>query len=291
MHRVPVAIGIVAITLGAGLGGLWFQDGVQAGKVWHGIAEAARHEDGEKTVFDASMTATLPEPARRYFAFTLSEGMAIPSGVTLEMKGTLLLGDDPDAVPMAMEADQILALPHGFAWLVKARSGWMPLNGSDVLRDGFSWSRFWAYGPIPVARSGSSEDHWRASFGRMVAEAAFWSPASLLPCDTVVWTALGKDTARVTVTHRDIAQSVDIFLREDGAPIRVETMRWSDANESGTFRLQPFGGTMGDFRTIDGITVPMRVEGGNFIGTPDYTPFYKAEVTALEWLGGSDDGD
>lgn len=282
MHRIAAALAILAVTLGTGLGALRYRDALQSGRMWHSIVETAREQDGG--VFDPSTVADLPEPVRRYFAFTLTEGAVIPPGVRIEMTGTISPGPDPDAEPGRMEASQILALPQGFVWSVVAGKGRTRLSGSDVLIDGVSWSRFWSFWIVPIGRAGGSQDHWRAAFGRMVAEAAFWSPASLLPREGIDWTAPDAATIRATVKHRGIAQSVDIFLRGDGAPLRVEIDRWSDTDGNGTFGLRRFGGTLTDFETVDGITVPMRVEGGYGIGTPGYVPSYRAQVTALDWI-------
>ena len=290
MHRIPVALAILVATVGTGLGALRYQDALNSGRTWHSVVETARDSGGEGgsgDVFDPATIADLPEPVRRYFAFTLAEGTAIPPGVRIEMTGTVAPG--PDAAPMTMEASQILALPHGFVWSAEAGSGLAHLSGSDALVNGVSWSRFWSFWLLPVGRAGGSEDHWRSAFGRMVAEAAFWSPASLLPRKGIDWTAPDAGAIRATVTHRGIAQSVDIFLSDDGAPVRVEIDRWSDTDGDGAFAIRRFGGTLADFETVDGITVPMRVEGGYGIGTPGYVPTYRAQVTALDWIETGDD--
>jgi hypothetical protein len=287
MHRVPAFIGIVVIVLIAGLGWFRLQDSVRHGKIWHTIAQAARQDTEGARTFDPSMIAHLPEPARRYFGFVFDEGAALPSGAVLEMKGFLKL----DGAPMAMQADQILAPPHGFVWTLKAKTDLLSISGADGLAGDTSWSRFWALGLLPVARAGSSIDHWRAAYGRMVAEAAFWSPAFLLPRENVEWIACGEDCARATVTLHSVPQAVDIFLHRDGTPVRVEITRWSDSNPDKTFRLQPFGGYLSDFRTIGGVRVPFRVEGGNFIGTPAYDAFYDVGVTSIDFIGSTDDSD
>jgi hypothetical protein len=61
----------------------------------------------------------------------------------------------------------------------------------------------------------------------------------------------------------------------------VVIQRWSNANPAQVYREQPFGGDLSDFRRVGGYRLPFRVEGGNLIGTPDYFPFFKAEVTAI----------
>lgn len=51
-------------------------------------------------------------------------------------------------------------------------------------------------------------------------------------------------------------------------------LRWSNANSDKKYRLQPFGGTLSDFREVKGYHLPFNVEAGNMIGTDDYFIFY-----------------
>jgi hypothetical protein len=44
-----------------------------------------------------------------------------------------------------------------------------------------------------------------------------------------------------------------------------------------------FGGELSEFRTASGYCLPFRVDGGNFFGTAEYVPFYKARVTAARY--------
>ena len=59
--------------------------------------------------------------------------------------------------------------------------------------------------------------------------------------------------------------------------------RWSNANPDQVYREQPFGGYLSEFHEFGGYRLPTRVEGGNLIGTPDYFPFFKADVTAIRF--------
>jgi len=52
--------------------------------------------------------------------------------------------------------------------------------------------------------------------------------------------------------------------------------------------MQPFAGTMLVERTFGGFTVPSKVSIGNHFGTPDFLPFFQAEITARDLpLGGN----
>ena len=231
--------------------------------------------------FDPALVADLPAPARRYFLHAIAPGTRLSGVVELEMEGELALGSGTPARYQPMRARQVLAAPEGLLWEVQVGRGLLRLSGSDGMVRDRSWTRFGWLGWLPLVRAGGTPDHLRACFGRVVAEAAIWAPASLLPQAGVRWTAVDGDTARALVRHGGMEQEVDIRVDARGQPQWVCMPRWSDANPQRVFRLQPFGGELGDFRVVDGYTLPFRVDGGNFFGTPAYYPFYRARVTEV----------
>jgi len=250
-----------------------FRDGI----AWQTLAKTAR---GITATFDPAMLAGLPEPARRYFTFSIAPGTRLSPVATFEMEGEMGLGDKSAPNYQPMTAKQILAPPLGLVWRMKAGA----ISGSDGAMPDTSWTRFWLFNLVPVVRASGDPDHHRSAFGRVVAEAAFWTPAALLPSETVTWQGLTANTARATITANGFTQFVEITVDHRGAPTQVLIDRWSNANPSKTWQLQPFGGTLSDYDTFDGFTVPTRVEGGNFFGTDAYFPFFKANVTAMRFL-------
>lgn len=227
--------------------------------------------------FSVEMISDLPEPARRFFTFAIADGTPLYTVASLRMRGKFGMGDK--AVPgyMPMRAAQVLAAPHGFVWAMSSRKGMMSMGGSDS----GSWTRFWLYGLVPVARYGGTIDHRRSAFGRYVAEAVFWTPAAVLPGPNVTWEPVSENAARIIMRHEGLEQAVDVTVAEDGRPLRVTFSRWSDANPEKIHRLQPFGGYLSEFRAFEGFRLPTRVEAGNHFGTDDYFPFFVAEVTAI----------
>lgn len=230
--------------------------------------------------FDPARLAALPGPVRRYFGAMIAAGTPLLPVVEIEMGGLFGLGDKARPGYRPMRARQVLAAPEGFVWALTS-PGAMPVAGSDSGR----WTRFFALGLLPVARRGGTPDHARSAFGRMVAEAAFWAPAALLPRDGVTWEAPADDRLRVTVRHGGLEQAVELALDGEGLPRTVSFQRWSDANPDRRFRLQPFGGRMEEFRRVGGYRLPFRVEAGNHWGTPDYFPFFRAEVARIGFPG------
>ena len=229
-------------------------------------------------IFAPERVADLPEPARRYFAYTIQPGTPLLPVAVIEMTGQFSLGTKEDPRYQPMEARQILAVPEGFVWSMRTRGG-MPVSGSDS----GSWTRFRIFGLIPVGRLGGDPDHTRSAFGRYAAEATIWAPAALLPGPNVNWSAIDDDTARVTITHGELEQAVDVTVDADGRPVEVSFQRWSNANPDKVHRLQPFGAFMSDFREVGGYRLPFRVEAGNMFGTEDYFPFFLADVTDIRF--------
>lgn len=239
--------------------------------------------EGTPPTYDPQMVAELPEPARRFFNFAIVPGTPLKSVAEITMAGELSLGTKQEPNYLPMQARQVMAAPHGFVWEIEAGKGAMRFSGSDGMLGERSWTRFWLLRTVPVARVDGGPDHLRSSFGRLVAEAAFWSPALLLPRQGVAWSQVDQDTARATVTHGALVQSVDIRVDAAGQPLWASLPRWTNANPEKVYRVQPFGGELSDFHVVAGFRVPFRVDGGNFFGTPDYFPFYRARVLELRF--------
>ncbi|MDT8272454.1 MAG: hypothetical protein RRA35_04610 [Desulfomonilia bacterium] len=237
-------------------------------------------QPADPALYDPVMVADLPEPARRFFTFSIAPGTPLLPVAEIDMNGWFSLGSQEDPNYRRMEAHQILAAPHGFVWRLRL-PGMMPVSGSDS----GTWTRFRILGLIPVARMGGDPDHTRAAYGRYVAEAVFWAPAALLPGPGVTWEKISRDTARVTVTSGALSQAVDVTVGAEGRPVEVTFMRWSNANPDKEYRLQPFGGSLSDFREVQGYRLPFRVEAGNMFGTEAYFPFFKAEIASIRFPG------
>lgn len=231
-------------------------------------------------VFDPAMVTGLPEAARRYFLYTIAPGTPLHTVSEIRMGGEIGLGDRESPAYQPMRARQILAPPHGFVWRLEAAgSGAMQMSGSDAMADERSWTRFWLFWTLPVVREGKDLNHMRSSFGRVVAEAVFWAPAALLPQNGVQWEdGEAPDRARAVVMHGALSQALEIAVAEDGRPLWVMIPRWSNANPEREWRFQPFGGTLDDFQTFGGFTLPTRIDGGNHFGTENYFPFFRARV-------------
>ena len=274
-----VILGLAALLL-LGLQVLKYSDRQEANNTWRSLADLA---ESSPALFSPEMVDDLPDPVRRYFLFSIMPGTPLRTVAEIKMSGKIGLGSKESPNYMPMQAQQIISPPHGLVWKVNAGSGLMEMTGSDGYINDKSWVRFWILHTIPVVHVGGTPDYNRSSFGRVVAEAAFWSPASLLPQQGISWQAVTENKAKVTVEHNGIRQQLEITVADNGAPVSVVIPRWSNANPEKEWRVQPFGGTLSEFKKFDGFNLATRVDGGNFFGTDDYFPFYRAKVEDIRF--------
>ena len=80
------------------------------------------------------------------------------------------------------------------------------------------------------------------------------------------------------MTRGYLSQEVILSVDAEGKPVQVVFPRWTNANADKAYSVQPFGGTLSEFRTFDGYQLPTHVEAGNGFGTPEYFPFFIADV-------------
>lgn len=278
VKRLVLTIGCIIALLFLGLG-VWRWSDLRAdAEAWRQLTQI---QPVAPAVFSLDMIADLPEPAQRFFTFAIMPGTPLYTVAEITMEGDFSLGTKTKPNYMPMSARQIVAAPAGSVWQVNAGQLPMKMSGSDGALKGDSWSRFWLMDIIPVLRAGGDRDHARSALGRFVSEALFWTPATLLPSENVTWEGVNDSTARVTVRQDGFAQSVDVTVDNLGAPKSVIFPRWSNANPAQKYQQQPFGGNLYDFKLVDGFRLPMRVEAGNFFGTDDYFPFFRARVTDI----------
>ncbi len=273
---------VLALTTLVGLRVWRFADDRSLRQHWETLQRTA--PTGSASRFRPEMVADLPAPVQRYFRAVIEPETVLRTVAQINMHGQISLGTKASHSYKPMRACQLLAAPDGFIWYVQIGEGLPHLIGSDAAFPNGSWTRFWLGGIIPVARTGNDADHQRSSFGRYIAEAVFWTPAALLPSDSVQWDAHGANDVSVTVSHRGQSQTVNLRLNDQGLPVQVRFKRWSDANPAGEYQWQSFGGDLSEFKSFDGFTVPTRVDAGNFFGGQDYFPFYQATVDTVRFL-------
>ncbi len=160
----------------------------------------------------------------------------------------------------------------------------MIIAGFDQFVDG-SGEMQWKLGGLVSVASASGPDVSRSAAGREAGE-AFWLPTTLVPGFGVEW-RIGT-TGHPVATIPTAAGPIDVEYRLD-SDARVESLaleRWGDPDNTGTFGLHTFGGTMTEHRTFDGITIPTKGSVGWHFGTERWADgeFFRFRVSSAELL-------
>lgn len=274
-----ILAGLIAVTLALQW---WRHKDIRAlDEVWESLTS---HVNTQERLFNPSLVADLPAPARRFFSAAIEQGTPIGSVAEVSMHGEISLGTKENHSYLPMQACQLLAPPFGFYWHATAGRWPMSFAGSDGYLAGHSWTRFWLANLIPVARIGNNPDHALSSFGRLMADSIIWVPGAFLPSSTVAWTPIDEDTVRVSVQDNSMSQEFELTVDKAGRLVKIRFERWSDANDAKTYQQQPFGGYLSDFQNFDGYWLPTRIVAGNHFETDDYFPFFKATVDSVRFI-------
>ena len=196
--------------------------------------------------FDPAVLEGLAEPVRRYFAASIVPGTHLATVVTLQMHGHIRIGRW-----LPFRADEVLAPHRGFVWRARAAG---VVSGHDAYIDDRGSMRWKLLGVASVVRA-AGHDVTTSAAGRCGGE-AIWLPTVLLPEFGVDWSAGSADDIVARFHLGPTPIELHLCLDERGLPTSVVFDRWGDPDRTGTFGWHPFGGTITDHRTFDGISVP-----------------------------------
>jgi uncharacterized protein DUF6544 len=225
--------------------------------------------------FRRSLLDGLDEPVQRYFRHAIADGAPLWPGVRLELAGRIKVGTWL-RFTSAWAGDG-----RSFSWRATAGPGRLPLlRVHDQFGDGVGFMDIRLRAPwprLPDLRLLHAEDGdvARSGAGRAALE-ALWTPAALLPSQGVTWRAQSDDVVVATWDVPPERPELRIRLAGDGAVRSYSARRWRDARHG----YRPFGADVHAERTFDGITIPGRLAAGWGHGTPQWAPFFEAEVCA-----------
>lgn len=198
--------------------------------------------------------ASLPPPVRRYAEVSGALRRAPIRTARLRHGGTLLIGGRwrPIRGVQYLSAD-----PPGFVWWGRIRLApgvWVDGRDRSVAGEGnmlivaaSTWTLADARGP----------ELDQGALVRLVGELT-WIPTALLDPRHVTWRPIDARSAGATLRVGGRTVEAIFHFGEDGLPERFTAERYRD--EDGPAVLTPFTGRCADYRVVDGVRVPFRLE-------------------------------
>jgi hypothetical protein len=222
----------------------------------------------------------LPAPVQRYFRAVLKDGQPIIAAASIELAGTFNMSATGEQWKPFTSQQRVVTRRPGFLW--NAEISMLPglkVRVVDSYIAGKGLLHAAILGLFTMADLSGRGEIARGEFMRFFAEAA-WYPTALLPSQGVRWETFDDRAANATIV--------------DGPLILTLLFRFNDADLIDSFRAEarggamvgkemvmlPWEGSLSDYQTRDGMTVPftgevawMRPEGRK--------PYFAGTVTSL----------
>jgi hypothetical protein len=230
--------------------------------------------------FEDARFADLPEPVRRYLAFTFPEG-APPQGavVRLTAEGRFRRPGTKGFQPTT--AAQVIAVGAP-ALMFSATTPILPgvwARAYDFFADGRMEMKAKILSTLTVVDERETPTLDRISLRRWLLESALY-PDALLPGGPVDWTAIDGASARATVTAGGLSASMVAHFDADGRMTRMV------AEEDGDLTTPYHGSgehvTRADYRPVQGRMIPHRFVISR-AAKGAVLPFWDGMVTAIRF--------
>ncbi|WP_319410225.1 DUF6920 family protein [uncultured Cohaesibacter sp.] len=234
-------------------------------------------------VSDAAIE-TLPEPVKRYFAFTLPDG-------TDNLPGYALIKAEGDFRRPLTEnfqrttAEQILSTTRpDFVFHANTPIlGPIWATAYDSYVNGQMEMQAKLMSAATVLHFTNDPQLDKLSLRRWLLEASSWPPA-LLPSERVTWEAIDDNTARALVSEYGLTASMIAKFDETGA--LTEMLAEEDGDLTTPYHGPGENVLRGDYQMKGKVRIPMSLVISRAAEGKVY-PFWKATVTAIEFGSGS----
>ena len=223
--------------------------------------------------------ATLPEPVRRWVAFTFRSLPSPPAWVDFEMSGRFRR---PRAASFADTTARQVAAVGTPALVFDATTpvlGVLWARAFDAYVDGHMTMRASLLSAMTVVNERSTPELDRTSLRRWLIDSALY-PAALLPGGPVTWEPLDANRARAIARLGGVEAALVATFGNDGRLLRF------DAEHAGDLDL-PYHGSgervvRDDYRQVEGMMIPhafvfSRVAGGKVL------PFWEGRVASIRF--------
>ncbi|MFC7671028.1 DUF6544 family protein [Hymenobacter humi] len=201
------------------------------------------------SIYHEAQLVGLPAPVQGYFHHVLCDGQPYLRGLRLQHAGQFRTGMEKDWVDIKGE-EYMTADPPGFIWQGTTRQ----FTARDEYVAGRGRLEVRLLGALPVlVAHGPTYD--KGELLRWLGESV-WMPTALLPGPRVRWDAADEHTARLTLTLAGQTVSYLVRFNEQHEIEQIETQRYQAEG-----RLLPWVGRLSDYQMVQGVRVPMQLEG------------------------------
>jgi len=198
--------------------------------------------------FSYEQISGLPEPVQLYFKHVLKEGQPYISYVRLSHDGYFKPDQKKDWVEIEGE-QYFTSKKPGFIW--KARTSLFTVRDMYISGKGRIIVSLFSFFKIV---NGEGPDYNQGELLRWLGEGV-WFPTNLLPNEHLEWTPIDSESAGLTFNYNGLSLFYKVSFNEKGEITQLETERYM-----GEESLETWIGRVGDYKEINGIIIPTKIE-------------------------------
>ncbi|MFO7270675.1 DUF6544 family protein [Sphaerobacter thermophilus] len=255
---VGLAVGSASVTLG--------QRGMTRMVRRDVTALLTRAEPVPAGVVTDTMLSDLPEPVRRYLAYSGIVGKPMAGTVHLKQTGRMRLS--PGQPWMPLTAQQYFSVrPPGFVWDGTVRLGPLPVaRGRDMYLDGVGHMLIKAGGVVTVADAGGPEMD-QGALMRYLSE-LIWLPTGFLG-EQIAFESLDAQSVRVTLTDHGQRVSGTMHFDDEGRFTRFVAQRYRSVD--GGQELTAWSAEALEYGERGGLMLPVRARASWMLPDGDFS--------------------
>ena len=224
--------------------------------------------------------AGLPDPVQRYFRYVLRPGQVMIRRARQVQTGEFNMGKG--WTPLRASQTSIVRSP-GFVW--DARLAVVPRLLDAEVRDSYSNGNASmtakVLGLVTMMDLPNGPELASGALQRHLAESVFF-PTALLPSQGVVWTPIDADSARATLTDRDITVSLDFHFDNTTGEITGAYTKGRYKEKNGMYSLMPWETTCSQYEERGGMKIPIKADVA-WIVEGQRMPYWRASITQIEY--------
>ena len=269
----------VAVALAAGASLAWRAGRTEAAIDGHRSAVRDAALRAPPPARSAAAYDALPEPVRRWVAFTFPSGPVTVAWADVEMTGRFRRPRTDGFASTTARQVAAVDVPALAFDATTPVAGVLWARAFDAYVDGRMTMRASLLSALTVVDVPSSPELDRVSLRRWLIESPFY-PAALLPGGPVRWEPVDGRRARARARLGGVEATLVASFDDDGRLSRL------DAEDDGDLDA-PYHGSgeqvvRDDYRLVDGMMVPHRFEYAR-VGAGRVSPFWEGRVTAVRF--------
>lgn len=219
----------------------------------------------------------LPEPIQRYLTYAKVAGKEPIQSVRLKQQGFIRQQPGQKWFPLVAE-QHFTTTPPAFLWHARMRP--FPLvwiSATDRFSDGHGSMRIKPLSLFTMANARGPEMD-QGSALRYLAE-MIWFPTAWLS-DYIQWQAIDAHSVKAILNQPYLTVSAVLHVNEQGQPTLITADRFME--EHGHYRLTPWTGQCSEYREVNGMRIPTKIEVSWQLPAGEFS-YFRCRISEIEY--------